>query len=372
MWRIGFDILKVMVGIGLLIYVSQLDAQQPTPVTPLAKCIIPFTINSTGTGTNGHLQPSTTGYDNRQTGCTNWGLYYSSSGYSAISIQLESAPVLSNVAPGTPGSYVVFAGTTLTGANPMTATTFGLATFYGYYPWIRVNASTLTGSGVVTGVLIGSLPISVTGGGPSSGTCPDPCPVIGAEALAATPTKPPVYIGGWDAFNDILTRLASDSNGNLIASQLIQGGTGSSDISDSTQFATGSNGPSSIKYVQQVFPYSFDGTVWKANFGCTLSAPISTSSSGNTQLVALLASAEIRICNINWASATPISVSLVYGHGSACATGEIALTGVYANTANVDFNFGGTLKTAAGEALCIKLGSAVSTTGVVTYAKIIP
>lgn len=170
-------------------YAASMGQQGQSPVTPLPKCIIPFTINSNGTGAQGHLQPSITGYDNRQTGCTNWSLVYTSSGYTVISLRIESAPSLSNVAPGTPNTYVDFAGT-VTGVNPSVATDQSPGsgpTFVGYYPWMRINASTLTGVGQIVGVLIGTLPLSVTGGSSSGGgssgcvgTVGTPCVVTGA------------------------------------------------------------------------------------------------------------------------------------------------------------------------------------------------
>lgn len=348
-------------GISLLLALacplSCLGQQGQTPVTPLAKCVIPFTINSTGTGAQGHFQPSTTGYDNRQTGCTNWNLVYSSTGYTVIALRLQSAPALSNVAPGTPGTYVDFAGTIVTGVNPQTATTQTPASgpiFSGYYPWIRLNASTLTGTGQITGVLIGTLPINVTGGsatGGCVGTIASPCVVAGQDDTTG--------------LTQVL-QTANGTNGLVNSPSTSGGGTIGDGRSNNVIEPTGQGG---VPFYHIIYPLMFNGATWDKQFACPSSAVISTSASGATEIVPLAASQIIRICNINWVSASPISVSLVYGTGTNCGTGQANMTGIYANTTTVDFQFNGTLRTASANALCIKLGTAVATTGVVTYAQ---
>lgn len=86
--------------------------------------------------------------NNQSTGCNAWSFSYSGEGFSALSIQLESAPA--SAAPATPGTFVAFAGTTVTGSNPSTVITSSIYTATGYYPWLRVNLSSTTGTGTVT------------------------------------------------------------------------------------------------------------------------------------------------------------------------------------------------------------------------------
>src|SRR6185369_5318321 len=141
-------------------------AQNPQPVTPITKCIVPFTFTTTGS-----FFPSSAGFDNRQMGCVNWNITYSNFNFSAVSLVVQSAPMGSNT---TAGSFVTFAGTVVTGINPNTATTQAQTTFTGYYPWIRVTA-TLTGTGRLTGYLIGTQALSASGGsggGGGGGLCP--------------------------------------------------------------------------------------------------------------------------------------------------------------------------------------------------------
>jgi hypothetical protein len=118
----------------LLFGVSLLKAQAPP-------CIRTF--NLTAASSSAFL-------DNRQAGCTIWTLGYNSTGFSALSLTLQSAS-----GALTPGTFVTYTGTTGTGSNPMTATTQSYSTFTGYVGWIQVNLSGLTGTGTVTGVLYG-------------------------------------------------------------------------------------------------------------------------------------------------------------------------------------------------------------------------
>jgi hypothetical protein len=74
------------------------------------------------------------------------------SGVSALSIQFESATDLGG---NTPGTFVAFGGTILSGVNPVTATTQATSTFTGMFPWLRVNPTSVTGTGNVVGVVYG-------------------------------------------------------------------------------------------------------------------------------------------------------------------------------------------------------------------------
>ena len=119
----------------------------------------------------------------------------------------------------------------------------------------------------------------------------------------------------------------------------------------------------------RVLPYIFNGSTWDKDFACTNSVVINTSSSGSTELVALTASQIIRVCHFTIVAASPVTVTLNYGTGSACGTGTTALTGAMTSITTIDTDFRGELRTPASNALCLNLGTAVSTQGVMTYAK---
>jgi hypothetical protein len=67
-------------------------------------------------------------------------------------LRFESAPALTD---STPDTFVAFAGTVVSGINPNTAITQATSQFSGYYPWIRINATSVTGSGVIRGLFYG-------------------------------------------------------------------------------------------------------------------------------------------------------------------------------------------------------------------------
>lgn len=100
---------------------------------------------------------------------------------------------------------------------------------------------------------------------------------------------------------------------------------------------------------------------------------ISTSSSGNTELKALSGTTVIYVCGWDFEAAGTVNVSLISGHGTACATGETAETGVYQLTAQTGLarTNGGAIqfRTAAGDATCIKLSGSIAVAGQLSYVQ---
>ena len=103
----------------------------------------------------------------------------------------------------------------------------------------------------------------------------------------------------------------------------------------------------------------------------TAQVVISTASSGNVQLVALTSGQTIYLCDFTIMAGGTVGVQLIYGTGTACATGETDMTGVLPLVVNSGWthNYGGRLKTAEANALCIELSGAVQVDGVATYRK---
>jgi len=149
-----------------LFSLSALFAQ--TTIRP--DCSIPFTFTGSGQSTAN----LTCGHNTQ--GIVNWVVVYFNTGFSAISLVVQSAPDAS----GSPGSWATFAGAVLTslqypgssGVNPNTATTSAFTGFAGYFPWNRITLSSVTGSGKVTGSLYGFLnsTLSKAAGGGGGGT----------------------------------------------------------------------------------------------------------------------------------------------------------------------------------------------------------
>lgn len=94
-------------------------------------------------------------YNNIVSNCQAWSMTYDSEGFSGVSLSFESAPNLVTSLISSPGTFITFAGSTVSGTNPNTATTSGFFNGTGYYPWIRANLTTATGTGSINVVLSG-------------------------------------------------------------------------------------------------------------------------------------------------------------------------------------------------------------------------
>lgn len=246
--------------------------------------------------------------DNLGTLCNSFTIEYSNSGFSVLSLIVQSAPDNG----GVPGTWVTFAGTVVTGSNPNTGTVSGSTTFTGFYRWIRVQLTSVTGTGQVSGAIYGDQVAASPGssGGGSSG-CPNPCPVIGPTAVGSPSANPPVQVS------------EQDGSGNLLIPTLP-----------------------------------------------TLSSAVSVTTSGLTQIIALSAAKSIRIGHLSLSFASGVDFQLEYGTGSNCASGTTALTGVYKNilTYAYDDPPGAPLLIPASNALCVNLGTSVTGGGLAQYA----
>jgi hypothetical protein len=130
-------------------------AQQNPPTVP--DCFIQI-VGATATGATSTAAGGQG--DNRGLFCVDWTITVQFQGFSAASVQLESAPDNNGVA----GAWTVFAGTVVTGTNPLASFTqkAGSATVSGFFPWIRINVTSLTGVGTITAMASGFRPIAFT------------------------------------------------------------------------------------------------------------------------------------------------------------------------------------------------------------------
>ncbi len=101
-------------------------------------------------------------YNNKTSACYSWQFTYFGSGISAATVTVLTAPDAGN----TPGTFATFTPTT--GSNPATATTQSTALLTGSYAWIKI-AATLTGTGQISGRLLGAQATSATTGFGSGG-----------------------------------------------------------------------------------------------------------------------------------------------------------------------------------------------------------
>ena len=144
-----------MKRILLLLSCSAALFAQPSQITyPQPDCRIVIT-NFTTLNQTSPLSPNA-GLDNLQQGCNVWAMSISVSGFSGVTIALQSAP---NNA-GVPGTWVTFAGQSIfsaspNNANPITSSTQAYVWLTGYNPWVRVQMTAITGSGTVWGSVFG-------------------------------------------------------------------------------------------------------------------------------------------------------------------------------------------------------------------------
>lgn len=112
---------------------------------------------------------------------------------------------------------------------------------------------------------------------------------------------------------------------------------------------------------------------------CNHSVTIQMTTATTTQLVALAAGQQVRVCAYaiqGSLSVTATTISLVYGTGAACATGTTALTPAWALPASstaLPFRegdgIGELMQTPAGNALCATNSAAGTVNIRVTYAQ---
>jgi hypothetical protein len=104
----------------------------------------------------------------------------------------------------------------------------------------------------------------------------------------------------------------------------------------------------------------------------TAQVAVAVSSSGNNELVAISGSTLIYICDLTLISDGTVGVQLIYGTGTACATGETNMSGVMSLVVNSGWthNYNGRLKTIAGQAFCLELSGAVAVNGILTYRQL--
>jgi hypothetical protein len=302
-------------------------AQQTTPLaTPQPDCLVFFFMTGASSGVQAALTPvnGTAGVsgviDNRSAACDGWTLTYTNFGFSAVSLLLQSAPNGSSALPtatGVPGTWAAFAGTILTGSvNPSVSITQSEAKATGYFPFLRVNLTSKTGTGIIIGELHGwksdSNLVSASTGTPCAGTAADPCEVDGPTASGSPPTTPPVLIAGQDTTN-VRTVLVDTTGRVVINGQTANGGPSAGDPvivagvdtagnvrryqvdvngvpalvdtlagADAVSNAAGGNFMNNAggdRFVQ-MWPYVFNGTTWDRLRGTTSGASVVIAGNG--------------------------------------------------------------------------------------------
>lgn len=313
-------------------------AQSSTRIAP--DCSVPFKFTATGRApANGFAAGSS------QTGCVGWVVVYNATGFSALSLRLESASDSSGVA----GSWGAFSGSsvTLTGCgstNPMTATTQTCLSINGYNPWVSVNLTTVTGTGSITGFLYG-------------------CRIDNCAALFQA-------AGGGGVTSDVNLKQVNGhtteeggTNGSLAVGG--QAASGAADAGNPLKVG-GSNGTNdyNLKVDSQGNNYNF--------LGCTNTAEVALSGTGYVEIVAGTAAQVIQVCkvlvtSVSGGNPTVNTFSVASATITSCASPtELSL---YAGVTGVADDWGGALRSAAGKSICVSESVANSDKVTISYQK---
>lgn len=270
--------------------------------------------NVNGTATSASRFPSA-GFNNGTTGCVSWTVVYYVTGVSALSLEIDEAP--DNA--GIPGTWATFANTNcspgavaapciVAGINPNTAITSASTTVTGYFKWVSVNLTGLTGTGHVNAFMYGCRSI----------TCAS-----------------------------LVLQAASGSTGSVS----ISGPLGAHALTGSVAVSLPSD---------QI-----------ANPMCGSLATANLSGSGLTQVIAASGSTTVRICHLSLSTVASEDIKVSQGTGSNCATpGTPAdLTGLYKSVTALAFDFGpfSPLTGSASQAICISQSIAQATGVTIIY-----
>lgn len=141
--RFGYEITCALLIFAAGLAIINVAREDVKPVHAQSSAQTPCVIigNFTATGTS-------TQFDNRNFGCYQFRVNYSSTGFSVLSVQLEYAPDNG----GVPGSWSAFTGSTVVtdGSNPSTSTVGAIIGIHANAPWIRLNFVSATGTGKIT------------------------------------------------------------------------------------------------------------------------------------------------------------------------------------------------------------------------------
>lgn len=324
-------ILKFMGGLTAIAALAL--GQQPVPQRADGIIVIS---NLTAVGQSAPTAPNA-GLSNLQLGCTTWSMSINTTGFSSVTVALQSAP---NAAGNVPGSWSTFSGATiLTGTNPVVGTS-GAVQIYGYNPWVRVAVTSVTGSGTINGTaecwsipsasnvssasVTGNVNVADWGGTPTSlgqKTMSASVPVVVASDQSTIGVQGGAAVGVAPSGNPVPAGLI-DSAGNIILQDY-----------------------------------------------CTLHATFGFSSaSGSVQMVAVSGSTTIRVCSVSFSGDTVTNLKIVTGTGSTC-TSPANETGTYQQVLGFDFNWASPLITTAAKTLCLNSSASVTGGGTIIYSQ---
>jgi hypothetical protein len=121
-------------------------------------------------------------------------------------------------------------------------------------------------------------------------------------------------------------------------------------------------------------PANAQGVSPNQMFGCNQSAKYDASTNGATKLVTGVPAKQIYVCGFNLFAGGTVNVSLVYGTGGTCGTGQTAVTPAFqftAQTGDVDHLpvYTGLTPAPASNDLCLLTSAGVAVQAIVYYTQ---
>ncbi len=413
-------LLAILLSLPWLI-TAPIHAQQRQPVSSLQPdCMVTanFTAASSGAQASGSVTAGSTGttsvIDNRtDAGCLDWLVTYSTTTtVTGLSLLFQTA---TNVA-GVPGTWSAYGGTLITGINPNTAATPPWAITEGTgskYPFLRMNMTSLTGTGTVSVNLYGwkrrPTYVTVTSGGGCPGTIATPCVVVGPTAAGSAPTTSPVLVAGQDGAPGSIRTLHTDTVGNqrVVGAAAVGAAVSGDPVRDGGQTAAGlvvglrlgTNGgvvPEAITVAMadaqsnseliprnfneaggalnvgydRVFPWVFNGSTWDREYICTLKASVTLADTTVTKIVPESGTTIIRVCHIHMSTTATETFNIQQGTAANCGTGLTTIDKYITTQAlAMDFQPTAALRTSASAGLCVSQSGTQAAEVTVIYAQ---
>jgi hypothetical protein len=319
--------------------ILQRAAQGQQIVVGQPDCVIFFRF--TAAAQTSPLSPNA-GFSNLTNGCTTWNLSYANSGFSALSLVMQSAPNNNGVA----GIWGTFAGATLlAGVNPNTNTTGAFTWLTGYNPWVRVQLASATGTGEVDGAVYGyRIP---SAGTVSGATTPITGTVTANQGTAGSQNWP---VDGSGVTQPISGSVAAVAAVGPAASGIAPG----QNPIQTVGLGSGATG----------------GLLYQPT-ACDSSAPVSVNALNSGRIVLLAAGQSIHVCSFSLSISAAGRAIWIAGTGSTCGTGPVNLTGplyiASGSTLALGSGHGQLFKTPVGDSLCLSAFNG-NVRGVVSYA----
>jgi hypothetical protein len=273
------------------------------------------------------------GLDNRTTGCTTWNMAINVTGFTSVTVALQSAPDNN----GVPGAFVTYANATIISAaphnaNPIVTGTQDFVWIVGYNPWVRARLTAVTGSGTVNG---GAFGWNIPSAG-AAATASQNVVIVGPLGQALMAASIPVTIASNQSALSVQGGAAVGAApvGNPVPPGLIDG----------------------------------SGNIITPDY-CTKTATFGfTAASGSVQMVAVSGSTTIRVCHVSFSGDTVTNLKIVNGTGATC-TSPANETGTYQQVLGFAFDWSSPLITTAAKTICLNSSASVTGGGTIIYSQ---